>query len=54
MIVITNCHFKTDYMTFDSLGLDFSILKAIKAKGYSQPSPIQEKAIPQILKVKMF
>ena len=52
MIVITNCHFKTDYMTFDSLGLDFSILKAIKAKGYSQPSPIQEKAIPQILKGK--
>lgn len=52
MIVITNCHFKTDYMTFDSLGLDFLILKAIKAKGYSQPSPIQEKAIPQILKGK--
>ena len=39
-------------MTFDSLGLDTSILKAIKVKGYSQPSPIQEKAIPQILKGK--
>ena len=40
------------FMTFDSLGLDTSILKAIKVKGYSQPTPIQEKAIPQILKGK--
>ncbi|MAW65097.1 MAG: ATP-dependent RNA helicase RhlE [Flavobacteriales bacterium] len=37
-------------MTFDSLELNSSILKAIKLKGYSQPSPIQEKAIPEILK----
>ena len=50
MIVFINCHLKTDYMTFDSLGLDPFILKAIKEKGYSHPSPIQGKAIPQILK----
>ena len=50
MIVVSNCHFKIGYMTFDSLELNSSILKAIKLKGYSQPSPIQEKAIPEILK----
>tara|TARA_B100001173_G_scaffold89691_1_gene77165 strand:+ start:10300 stop:11601 length:1302 start_codon:yes stop_codon:yes gene_type:complete len=50
MIVVLNCHFKIVYMTFDSLELNSSILKAIKLKGYSQPSPIQEKAIPEILK----
>jgi len=37
-------------MTFDSLGLDPLILKAIKAKGYTTPSPIQAKAIPSVLK----
>ena len=50
MIVVLNRHFKTNHMTFDSLELNSSILKAIKLKGYSQPSPIQEKAIPEILK----
>ena len=52
MIVNVDRHFKTVYMTFDSLGLDPAILKAIKAKGYTEPSPIQGKAIPQILKGK--
>ena len=37
-------------MTFESLGLTPNILKAIAKKGYTKASPIQEKAIPHILK----
>ena len=36
-------------MTFRDLGLSEALLKAIKEKGYTEPSPIQEKAIPVIL-----
>lgn len=36
-------------MSFNSLGLSAEILKAIKDKGYSEPSPIQAKAIPAVL-----
>ncbi|MFC3810737.1 DEAD/DEAH box helicase [Lacihabitans lacunae] len=36
-------------MSFNTLGLSPSILKAIEEKGYTTPSPIQEKAIPVIL-----
>jgi len=36
-------------MTFDDLGLSAPILKAIAAQGYSEPSPIQAKAIPAVL-----
>ncbi len=36
-------------MTFESLGLSTSLLHAIKKVGYTNPSPIQEKAIPVIL-----
>jgi ATP-dependent RNA helicase RhlE len=36
-------------MSFDSLGLSDALLKAISKKGYTIPSPIQEKAIPLIL-----
>jgi len=39
-------------MTFESLGLSESLLKAIEKKGYKSPSPIQEKAIPVILERK--
>ncbi len=39
-------------MTFQSLGLKDYLLKAIDKKGYTQPSPIQSKAIPFILKGK--
>ena len=39
-------------MTFESLGLSQPILKAITEKGYSSPSPIQEKAIPVVLEGK--
>lgn len=36
-------------MTFKDLGLSDSLLKAIEEKGYTKPSPIQEKAIPGVL-----
>jgi ATP-dependent RNA helicase RhlE len=36
-------------MSFDSLGLSAPLLKAVSKKGYTQPSPIQEKAIPLVL-----
>jgi ATP-dependent RNA helicase RhlE len=39
-------------MTFKDLGLSNSLLKAIEKKGYTEPSPIQEKAIPQVLQRK--
>jgi len=39
-------------MSFKSLGLSEALLKAIAQKGYTDPSPIQEKAIPPILEGK--
>lgn len=36
-------------MTFNELGLDHELLKAIETLGFVQPSPIQEKAIPVLL-----
>ena len=36
-------------MSFDSLGLSAPILKALNEKGYTEPSPIQAKAIPAVL-----
>jgi len=39
-------------MTFKDLGLSKNILKAVEEKGYTKPSPIQEKAIPHILEGK--
>lgn len=43
---------KPNTMPFDSLGLSDPILKAIADKGYSDPSPIQAKAIPPVLEGK--
>ncbi|MCO4836773.1 MAG: DEAD/DEAH box helicase [Oceanospirillaceae bacterium] len=37
-------------MSFAQLGLEPRLLTAIETKGYTDPSPIQEKAIPAILK----
>ena len=37
-------------MSFDSLGLSAPLLKAISKQGYDKPSPIQEQAIPAVLK----
>ncbi|APZ45804.1 ATP-dependent RNA helicase RhlE [Polaribacter reichenbachii] len=39
-------------MTFKSLGLSDAFIKAVEEKGYTKPSPIQQKAIPQILQGK--
>ncbi|MCW5520443.1 DEAD/DEAH box helicase [Aureitalea sp. L0-47] len=36
-------------MSFNSIGLSAALLKAISKKGYTEPTPIQVKAIPQIL-----
>ena len=36
-------------MSFQSLGLSEALLKAISKKGYTTPSPIQQKAIPPVL-----
>jgi len=39
-------------MSFKSLGLSDAFVKAVEEKGYTKPSPIQEKAIPYILEGK--
>ncbi len=36
-------------MSFDRFGLYSSILRAVAAKGYTTPTPVQEQAIPSIL-----
>ena len=36
-------------MSFDDLGLGSDLLRAVADAGYSQPTPIQEQAIPKIL-----
>tara|TARA_R110001632_G_scaffold102272_4_gene210394 strand:+ start:30532 stop:31827 length:1296 start_codon:yes stop_codon:yes gene_type:complete len=36
-------------MSFKDLGLSDALVKAVEEKGYTTPSPIQEKAIPHIL-----
>lgn len=39
-------------MSFKSLGLSEALLKAVSKQGYTEPSPIQQKAIPLILERK--
>jgi ATP-dependent RNA helicase RhlE len=39
-------------MTFQEIGIAEPILKALKAEGYTHPTPIQEQAIPILLKGK--
>src|ERR1700750_1492589 len=36
-------------MSFRALGLDANILKAVQEAGYTEPTPIQAAAVPQIL-----
>ena len=36
-------------MSFESLGLSAPVLQAVAEKGYTTPTPIQEKAIPIVL-----
>ena len=44
--------YQTIYMSFKSLGLSDALLKAVSKQGYTDPSPIQIKAIPLILERK--
>jgi ATP-dependent RNA helicase RhlE len=37
-------------MTFKSLGIIDPILKALDAKGYTTPTPVQEQSIPILLR----
>ncbi|HPG34651.1 MAG TPA: DEAD/DEAH box helicase, partial [Lentimicrobium sp.] len=37
-------------MTFENLNIIAPITQALKQKGYTEPTPIQEKAIPHLLK----
>jgi ATP-dependent RNA helicase RhlE len=39
-------------MSFDTLGLSAELLLAVREQGYTQPTPIQQKAIPLILQGK--
>ena len=39
-------------MSFDSLGLSAELLRAVSEQGYTEPTPIQRKAIPVILQGK--
>ena len=43
---------QANYMSFLSLGLSEALLKAVSKKGYTTPSPIQQKAIPPVLEGK--
>ncbi|MEL6745150.1 MAG: DEAD/DEAH box helicase, partial [Pseudomonadota bacterium] len=36
-------------MSFSDLGLSPKVLAAVEAAGYTQPTPIQEQAIPHVL-----
>ena len=36
-------------MNFNDLGLDRELLRAVRAQGYTEPTPIQAKAIPVVL-----
>jgi ATP-dependent RNA helicase DeaD len=43
---------KTLFMTFNETGLHENVLRAITEMGFVNPTPIQEKTIPQILESK--
>jgi superfamily II DNA/RNA helicase len=42
-------HGRKNLMLFSELGLSEKVLKAVTGAGYTQPTPIQEKAIPHVL-----
>jgi ATP-dependent RNA helicase RhlE len=46
----TRAHTKVSSLTqFTDFGLNASITEALTAKGYTQPTPIQEQAIPGVM-----
>jgi superfamily II DNA/RNA helicase len=40
---------KKSFMSFDTLGLSDKVVSAVKATGYTSPTPIQAQAIPHVL-----
>jgi superfamily II DNA/RNA helicase len=40
----------SDYSDFDHFGLDPRLIEAVRAMGYTRPTPIQSKAIPIVMK----
>jgi superfamily II DNA/RNA helicase len=42
-------HYRKKYMSFENLNLNTAILKAIADTGYTEPTPIQAQAIPEIM-----
>ena len=48
MPLITNS-FRVPPMRFDELGLAPEILRAVAEQGYTEPTPIQQKAIPLVM-----
>ena len=42
----------TEVLSFDDLGLDPKVEKALRDVGYESPSPIQAQAIPPLLEGK--
>ena len=40
---------KDQYMKFNELGLSTKVLAAVESAGYTEPTPIQEQAIPHVL-----
>src|SRR3954471_1126019 len=42
-------YFQEFHMSFDSLGLNPELLRAVADKGYTEPTPIQREAIPAVL-----
>jgi ATP-dependent RNA helicase RhlE len=39
-------------MTFDTLGLSADLLRTVAEEGYTEPTPVQERAIPLVLQGK--
>ncbi len=40
---------ENSYMKFENLGLQAELLRAVKAEGYTTPTPVQERTIPLVL-----
>jgi ATP-dependent RNA helicase RhlE len=42
--------YKKLFMSFKNLNLSGAVLRALEEKGYTEPTPIQAQAIPELLK----
>lgn len=43
------CYIRDNFMSFDLLGLNAEILKAVQEQNFTEPTPIQQQAIPVVL-----